>query len=196
MATVATLLALTPLISNFDVPNTDKGGRDPFAVCEFVGSVIVPAKADVDETTLTVTLAFPNNYVFKIATINIHFTSAQATDGIADLVEETASGIIGQGFQGLNQNLAITVSTLGLAIDSRALTGQDNLQPMVPIGDYQIPIRTGVFPGDNSMSWAWADNTVDATVAVTIFFRLRALMYTIEQFNSYPMFDAVPVIGV
>lgn len=193
MATVATLLSLAARTQNFDVPGTLEGVSNPFAITEFIGSVVVPAKDAADTNTLVITCTFPVNYVFKIATLNVHYL-ATSPDQLDDFMDDITPGFIGQGFGNLNQNLAIELVN-GEFSHFRTATN-DIVRIGRPRGDYQVPIRTGLFPGDNSLSFSWIDDTADSTVAITVFFRLRALQYTIKSFTSYPMFDAVPVIGV
>lgn len=192
MATVATTLTLAPLLQPLVVPDTIRGYREPFSICEFIGTGTVPAKISTNESTLTVTMALPIGFVFKLATINIHWLSTVAVD-ILDLVKATSFGVIGQGFVGRNQNLVIATRNDQTPIAFQ-LAGSNQMLFEEPVGNYQLPLQTGVFQGDNQLTWLWADASVDATVAITIFFRLRMLMYTIEQFRSYPMFDAVPTI--
>lgn len=194
MAVISTSTTLTAELQRFDVPSTITGARDPFAVAEFIGTLVVPLKLAANQSLVTIILTWPLNYVFKIATINVHYLSALSAD-LFDLVDEITPGVIGQGFAQTNQNLVIFIESGDKITQFSNATG-DNMVGGHPLGNYQIPIRTGLFAGDNTMTWQWWDGSADATNEITIFFRLRALMYTIEQFNSYPMFDAVPVIGV
>lgn len=192
MAVVATSTTLLAEISNFTAP-AHLGG-EPFSVAEWIGSLTVPAKLAADDSLVTIIQTFPLNFVFKIATINVHYLNDTGTE-LLDLVDEFTPGVIGQGFASTNQNLVIEIVN-GQSISQFDVTGDDIMLTGRPRGDYQIPIRTGQFSGDNTMVWKWSDTTSDSTVEIAIFFRMRALMYTIEQFEQYQMFAAQPVIGV
>lgn len=194
MATVTTSLALSARLQNFDVPGTLPADSNPFAVAEFIGSVIVPLKDALDDSVVTVVQTLPKNFIFKIATINVHYTCAESAD-LLDLVRLITPGTIGQGVGGLNQNLMLEIAN-GQTPVKRQLTGQDFIALGHPVGDYQLPIRTGIFSGDETLTWQWVDNSSDDTLAITIFFRMRMLMYTVAQFRNFPMFNAVPTIGV
>lgn len=195
MAVISTSSTLLAEVSNFSAPATL--GGEPFSVAEWIGTLVVPAKDAANQSLATITLTFPESFVFKIATLHIHYTAAVGPD-IFDLVKQVTPGIIGQGFKQTNQNLVISSQRIQLdgAGTNFRVTGEDNMIMSQPVGNYQVPIRTGNFAGDNSMSWQWADLSSDASVAITIVFRMRAMMYTIEQFNQFGMFAAVPVIGV
>lgn len=187
MATITTTLALAPRLQNFDAPNK----TTPFAIAEFIGSVTVPAKLAADISVLSIILTFADNFVYKISTLNIHYLGTAAAD-LTDLIDDMTPGIIGQGFANLNQNFMIEVVN-GTQSGFRLATA-DFIQAGHPIGDYQVPLRTGLFAGDNSMLFSYLDTSADATTAITVFFRMRCLQYTIEAFRTYQMFDAVPTI--
>lgn len=196
MATVTTTTTLSAEISNFSAP--DILGGEPFSVAEWIGSLTVPLKMAADSSLVSIILTLPLNFVFKIATLHIHYLGDNAAD-MYDLVDIATPGVIAQGFQSTNQNLVIIAERIPLlagAPNTFLVTGDNRIVMSKPVGDYQVPIRTGNFAGDNTMAWRWADVTTDDTVEIMIFFRMRALMYTIEQFNQYGMFAAVPTIGV
>lgn len=162
----------------------------------FAGTQVIPAKINTDESLWTLQCNFPRNWVFRIVELRIWATMddmAAASDwanGMSCLVSSDEDSDWMFPIQNVSHRFTGTDMALKFTFISVSPSFIEFFMPDLAV---DAPIRTG--QGSARLFIRWVDNSGDSTVAVTTFFRIRALMYDVDQDLSWAMHTPVPIIG-
>lgn len=161
----------------------------------FQGNELIPAKAAVDQSMWTLQCNFPRNWVFRLVEYRIWVLS-EATDvdwdtAMSCLVSSDAADE-DDWFFGIYATKAL-IGTSPYVNFQFVPADPTFISFYAPLGPIDAAINSG--EGSARLFQRWVDFTSDTTVAMNAFFRIRALMYDVDQARLWPMHSPVPTIG-
>lgn len=165
----------------------------------FEGSQAIPVQQAVDESLWTLQCNFPRNFIYRIAECRIWATAngeqpfINFQPGIACLVSTDDPAEVDWFFM-LSNRVWEATSGDQRSFDFTFLSGAvDNMTFFLPEGAIDAPISAAQDAA--RLFFRWADVTTTTTGAVTASFRVRCLMYDIDQASAWPMHTPLPTIG-
>lgn len=182
-------------IRTWDLPAPLEG--EPRGEVVFQGTDAITAKSATDTTNFTLQCNFPRNFVYRV--VEASLTAFGTADSVFADFEDFMRCIVSSDAPDFDDFSAV-FHNVALPLTSSA--GQHSFQhSLVVTNDFmtQFLLTTpldGVAIDANSAAARlfinWVDPSADSTTAVNIFWRIRALQYSVEQFNNYAMHNAPP----
>ncbi len=201
MADITTATVSNGDLKTWDIPPLALQSIVPRGEVLFQGSQVIPAKLAADQSLWTLQCNFPRNFVYRL--VEVRFWAVTDDSTVYDSFSTSITGLVstdapdedawyfmcpGQTGTSLNA-LSAVFNIITFLFSSAAQSFIGFYRPVEPVN---APIDVG--SGAGRLFFRWADITNDATDPVTVFFRIRALMYTVEQARSWQMHTPSPVI--
>lgn len=189
MPQITTAVVDIGITRSWDIPERNLG-MIPRAEILFHGNTTVPSKLTTDTTLYTLDCQFPSNFVYRIVDIYMLMDAPSNTamafyaEGI--MASFIVSGVVKRRFALLK--LRGFGSGDNVFFVNSATATNDFTTLYQPLNTNYHDILEASNPGLNSqLFFSLVDITAGATEAINIEHQVRAVQYTIEQYNRYGM---------
>ncbi len=206
MAEVVTTTLPTPRIILWERPaETDRFTHDPaspaipFGEAVFSGIQVIPAKINTNTSKWQLTISLPRGYAYLLAECALWVDS---TEVVLDDFEKAMRVLItanpgdpnvvfSNGLLLINQMTHFSGTTNKNSVQNNASgAAADFTQFSIPPGAWpRSPIMCEA--GDGTWNLSWFDMSADSSALVNANFRIRFLMYTVEQLRTYPIHSPI-----
>lgn len=198
MATVTTAKTSMVVRTNWEV---DPGAIQPQSLIPrgeliFQDSVDIPLKLAANDSILALTFEFAVGFVYRI----VEFEMKARADAVADFDDWEKFMIAsknpspGSSWDTVLTNIVFRDSAGSIAAFAHTVAGSfDQATFFEPERDLSSALVAQ--NGAALLSVSWADVSTDATAITRLNWRVRALVYDIDQYNKYPIHTPMPIIS-
>ncbi len=164
----------------------------------FAGNAVIPLTLAANTAEWNLICNFPRNFAYKLAEVKVAaFADAQVVFDDWDRgMRVLVSADIGGLSSAFTDNWAIYSEARAMMQSTNSFTfGVTGNDTMATFGHY------GPLPGyfinaqeAARLTLTWGDDSSDATAATTVFFRIRALIYDIDQLRKFGIHYALSTL--
>lgn len=193
--TVITTAKVDPgIITNWDRPTISTYPPTPYMQIEHVNQVGsgVASKITTNTSKVTLACALPRNFVWLPVDIRIRLESNAIANIDGTNYEDSWACEI-QNSDGPVQGFQLQGQDAFFASDATGTGDDDFMREYVPINFPHCPVNCD--KGDGSLAFRIWDMTGTTTGVVTLFWYVRSLGYTVEQYRKFPMHTPIPTVG-
>ncbi len=190
------------IITQWERPPTPlDNGLVPWGEIVFAGLQVLPIKAAVDQDQWILQMNFERNFHYRVIEFSISVV-CPFEDDIIDwepamrvIVSSDAPGFVDYNFLMVNQLMSALATSTRESFQSAfaAVTNDTRTQFVAPFLPSGLIDASG---GAARLFLNWMNVTGNLSNAVTVGFRMRALIFTTDQARNWPIHTPLPIIPI